>query len=151
MYCKKCGKDIGEAKFCQYCGNSNDCTVGENVNSPNNDFLTTIKNKIKEIGHEKLIKLIAFFSVVISVIIRIIHNEIETVYDILVQEDYFVVSDIGRKYMLFMVVVQCVLSAFLYTNAKKEQTIVSKKTVFLFAVSLAVQILAMVLRFPAPY
>lgn len=152
MYCKNCGKDIGDAKFCQYCGSQNEGNPNVTVNLIQNDLFTTIKDKIKQIGQEVLIKFIAAIAVVINLIIRIANNEIEVVYSItFAQDDYFVVSQSGRNYMLIVCALQIIVSLFLFQNAKKEQNNISKKAIVLFVISLAVQVLAMTLRIPAPY
>ncbi len=104
-----------------------------------------------QIGHEKLIKLIAWISTFINLIIRVVKNEIEVVYNFLAQDDYYVVSESGRNYMLLVFALQIILSAFVYRNAKKKEIVVSKKVIVLSVVLLAIQILAMVMRFPAPY
>ena len=151
MFCKNCGKDIGDAKFCQYCGGSNDSTPNVIVNISRNDLFATIKDKIKQIGQEKLIKVISIVAAAVSIIIRIVHNEIEVVYNFLAQDDYYVVSSTGRIYMLIVMALQVVLSLFLYKSAKNEQVKISKKTIIVFTIFLAIQVLAMILRIPAPY
>lgn len=151
MFCKNCGKDIGEAKFCQYCGSSNDVNNNITINLVQNDFIKTIKEKIVQIGQEKLIKLTAIIATIINVIIRVVNNEIEVVYSLLAQDDYFVVSDTGRTYMLIVIAIQVVLSTLLYSNAKKSQILISKKATVLSVILIAVQIFAILLRLPAPY
>lgn len=151
MFCKNCGKDIGEAKFCQYCGSSNDDNTNITVNLVQKDFIKTVKEKIALIGREKLIKLTAIIAAIINVIIRVANNEIEVVYSLLAQDDYFVVSDTGRKYMLIVIAIQVIVSALLYSNAKKSQIAISKKATILSVVSITVQLFAMLLRLPAPY
>ncbi len=153
MFCKNCGKDIGDAKFCQYCGSSNEeKQTNITVNLIQEDFVKKIKEKIFEIGHEKLLKLTSLIATIISIIVRIAKNEIETVYGVvLTQDDYFVISDIGRKYMIVVILIQLAISVLLYNNAKKAQAIVSKKTLLLVAASIIIQIFAMILRLPAPY
>ena len=151
MFCKNCGKDIGDANFCQYCGYSNDSNPNITVNLIQKDLLETVKDKIKQIGHSKLIKIVAIISAIISVIIRIVSNEIEVVYYALAQDDYLVVSESGRKYMVILIALQAIITLFLFSNAKKEQIKNSRGTITLFIISLLIQILSMVLRFPAPY
>lgn len=151
MFCKNCGKDIGDAKFCQYCGNQNDSNPNVTVNLIQNDLFATIKDKIKQIGQVKLIKLTSIISTIINIIIRIVNNEIEVVYNFLAQDDYLVISESGRSYMLIVIALQIIISLFLYRNAKKEQTNISMKVIALFVISLVIQVLAMVLRIPAPY
>lgn len=152
VFCKNCGKEIGDAKFCQYCGSSNDHNATVTINLVQNDLFTTIKEKIMQIGHEKLIKLIAWISTIINLIIRVVKNEIEVVYSVTyAQDDYYVISESGRNYMLLVIALQIILSVFLYRNAKKKEIAVSKKVIVLSAILLGIQILAMVMRFPAPY
>ncbi len=154
MFCRNCGKDIGDAKFCQYCGKPSG-EESKNTHWLQNELFIGIKNKIKQIikgiGQEKLLNLIAWISAIMSIVIRIVNNEIKTVYDFLTQEDYFVVSENGRKYMLIIIVFQIVISLLLYGNAKKERINISKTTIVLFFVSLVIQILATVVKLPAPY
>ena len=151
MYCKNCGKDIGDAKFCQYCGNQNDGNANVTVKLIGSDLFTTIEDKIKQIGHEKLIKLTLMLSTVINIILRILNNEIEVVYNFLAQDDYYVLSESGRNYILIVIALQIIISLFLYRNAKKAQTLISKKVIVLFVISLVIQVWVMVLRLPAPY
>ena len=103
MFCKNCRKDIGDAKFCQYCGNQNDSNPNATVNLIQNDLFATIKDKIKQIGQVKLIKLTSIISTIINIIIRIVNNEIEVVYNFLAQDDYLVISESGRSYMLIVI------------------------------------------------
>lgn len=151
MFCKNCGKDIGDAKFCQYCGSQNEGNPNVTVNLIQNDLFTTIKDKIKQIGQGKLIKLISIISILINIIIRIVNNEIKVVYNFLAQDDYLVISESGRNYMLIVIALQTIISLFLYRNARKEETNISKNVIILFVISLVIQVLAMVLQLPAPY
>lgn len=151
MFCKNCGKDIGDAKFCPYCGSQNEGNPNVTVNLSQNYLFTTFKDKIKQIGQGKLIKLISIISIIINIIIRIVNNEIKVVYNFLAQDDYFVISESGRNYMLFVIALQIIISIFLYQNAKKEQTNISKNVIVLFVISLVIQVLTMVLQLPAPY
>lgn len=151
MFCKNCGKDIGEARFCQFCGTASDGNNNITVNIVQNDFIKTFKDKVMQIGEEKLIKLTAIIATIINVIIRVVNNEIEVVYSLLTQDDYFVISDTGRIYMLMIIAIQIIASVLLYNNARKNQTVVSKKCVILSVTLVAVQIFVMLLRLPAPY
>lgn len=151
MYCKNCGKDIEDAKFCQYCGKPNNENLNVTVNVIQKDLLTTVKGKIKQIGQGKLIKLITIIATIINIIIRIVNNEIKVVYSLLSQEDYFVVSEKGRTYMLIIIVLEIITTFCLYKNAKKDKTKISKGTFVLLVFSLIIQILAMLLQLPAPY
>lgn len=149
MFCKNCGKDIGEARFCQFCGTPSDESNNITVNVVQNDFIKTLGEKIAQIGQEKLITLIAIISTIINIIIRIANNEIVTVYSLLAQDDYFVISNTGRTYMLLVIVIQIITHILLYNNAKKNQSIVSKKSIALAIILIAIQVFAMLLKLPA--
>ena len=151
MFCKNCGKDIGDAKFCQYCGYSNDINPNTTANPNQNNLFTTIKDGINQIGYNKLIDFLSMISAIISIAIRIINNEIEVIYYFLAQDDYFVISESGRKYIIIVIALQTIITLFYFLCTKKEQIKNPTQTIVLFIVSLVIQILAMMLRIPAPY
>lgn len=147
MFCKNCGKEIGEAKFCQYCGNQNSDTPTQN----DKDLFTRLKVGVNKIGYEKLLKYISLILGIISVIIRFLNNETQTVYNFLAQDDYLVISANGRNYILIALAIQIVLSFFFIKCAKQDNIPIAKKTYILPIVSVVVMILAMVIKLPAPY
>lgn len=147
MFCKNCGKEIGEAKFCQYCGSSND--IG--IKSDKKDFFGSIKQFIEKTGYDRLIKSTSLILGVISVIIRFLNNETQTVYHFLAQDDYLIISTNGRNYILIALAIQIVLSFFFIKCAKQDNVSIAKKTYILPIVSVVVMILAMVIKLPAPY
>lgn len=147
MFCKNCGKEIGEAKFCQYCGNQNSDTPTQN----DKDLFTRLKVSVNKIGYEKLLKYISLILGIISVIIRFLNNETQTVYNFLAQDDYLVISANGRNYILIALAIQIVLSFFFIKCAKQDNLPIAKKTYILPIVSVVVMILAMVIKLPAPY
>lgn len=147
MFCKNCGKEIGEAKFCQYCGS-------QNIDTPNQtgkDLFADFKNQINKIGYDKLVKSISLILGIISIIIRFLNNETQTVYHFLAQDDYLIINATGRNYILIALAIQIVLSAFLIKSAKQDKTPIAKKSYILPIVSVVVMILAMVIKLPAPY
>ena len=151
MFCKNCGKDIGDAKFCQHCGNSNESIPKITVEVSQKDFFAVVKDKIKQIGQGKLLKVISIIAAIVNIVIRVVNNEIEVVYYALAQDDFFVLSEEGRKYMIIVIALQSVLALFLHSNARKENVIIPNSSRVIFVVSLIIQVLAMVLRLPAPY
>lgn len=147
VFCKNCGKEIGEAKFCQYCGTQNSDTPTQN----DKDLFTRLKVSVNKIGYEKLLKYISLILGIISVIIRFLNNETQTVYNFLAQDDYLVISANGRNYILIALAIQIVLSFFFIKCAKQDNLPIAKKTYILPIVSVVVMVLAMVIKLPAPY
>lgn len=147
MFCRKCGKEIGEVKFCPFCGEE---TEMNHSNAAYKGTAHEVMQKIRNFGQVKLINIISLFSALIGVIVRIKNNEIEVVYSALASDDYFVLSEQGKVAMLWIMAVQILLCGILYYDAKKTSYIF-KSDMVLAIVMLAVQVLAMVLRMPAPY
>ncbi len=114
-------------------------------------LFTTIKDKISQIGQNKLVKIITIIITIINMIVRRVNNEIKVVYSFLAQDDYFVVSEKGRTYMLIIIALHILITFCLCKSAKKEERKVSKGTTVLVIFSLIIQVLAMLLQIPAPY
>lgn len=147
MFCKNCGKEIGDAKFCQYCGGSNSQETLQNKK----DWFADLKNLVAKTGYDKLLKLSSLILGAVSVIIRLLNNEVQTVYHLLAQDDYLIISTNGRNYILIALAIQILLSVFFIECAKKEKAPIAKKTYLLTVASLVIMILAIVLKIPAPY
>ena len=151
MFCRNCGKDIGDAKFCQYCGKQKDGDSAITIKLVQSDFIKTAIKRIDAIGTDKLIASLAAVSAIISIIIRFLNTEILTVYHVFAEDDYFTISKRGRTSILVVVIIQTLISFLLYRNAKKAEGSIAKRSIILFIISLLIQIMAMILKFPAPY
>ena len=152
MYCRNCGKDIGDSKFCPECGTSSGDAPVNSQSFQIGPVVESLKQKVKAFGHEKLFRIISGAAAAVNVAIRLFHNEIETEYSVtFAQDDYFVISEQGRTWMLVCFVVQLLLMGLTWYDAKKENIAVSKKTIILAAGLLLVQVVALMLKFPAPY
>ena len=152
MFCKYCGTELAEdAKFCQSCGKSADSAPQKTANPAQKVQPAPSQNSTNAKSYGSFINLTALCAAMVNIIIRVFHNDIETVRVALALDDYYVVSETGRNYMITAMVVQCILSALLYTVAKTQQVKVSWRACLLTIVSLAIQVTAMLLRLPAPY
>ena len=150
MYCKKCGKDISEMKYCPWCGTPSDEKEGLNQ-SDTKGFLTECRKKIKEIGHNKTAIIVAVLGSIINLILRFSNSELNTEYSLFVQDDYYALSESGQTWMLILMALQIAGVIFLWYDGKKSADELSTKSYVLFAVLLAVQLLAFFLKIPAPY
>ena len=148
MFCKNCGKDIGDAKFCQYCGFCNDNTP---KSSGSVEFLKAAEEKIIKFGHNKVINIISGLFLIISLIIRIVNNEIDIVYVLFAQDDYYVISEGGRTAVIVLIAIQVISSVLLYIHARYKRISVSIGVVAFFLISVVIQILMISIRLPAPY
>ena len=152
MFCKKCGKDIGDAKYCQYCGNCNDDTSKSTISTDIfKDIVKFAGENITKFGHDRLINIISWLSMIISLIVRIVCNEIEVVYVLFVSDDYFVISEGGKAFVIVLMVIQALSSVLLYVHARYKSIVIPKRLIVLFIISLVIQILMISIRLPAPY
>lgn len=150
MFCKNCGKEIGNDKFCQYCGYCN----SKSSSSINFDLTALLKKgeeTIVKFGHDRLLTISSIFFMVVSVIIRIVCNEIEVVYTLFVSDDYYVMSEGGKIFLIVMMVIQVVFSVLLYIHARYKNIVIPAGLIVLFIVSIAIQLLMLFVKFPAPY
>lgn len=147
MFCRNCGKEIGKVNFCQYCGSQNIDTAKQNEK----DSFADLKNRIDKIDCDKLLKSISLILTAISVLIRFLNNETQTVYHFLAQDDYLIISETGRNCILIVLAIQIALSVILIKCAKKNETLIAKKSYILPIVSVVVMILAIFIKLPAPY
>lgn len=151
MFCRNCGQEIGDARFCRYCGTAADGTGNGNTAGNQNNFFASLGNTVKKIGHGQLCNWLSVVFSGFGIVNRVLNNEIFTEFHILAQDDFLVISENGRTYGMIAVLLHSSLSAWLLWNAKKEQVSVPKKSFIVFALSLVIQVLAMTLRLPAPY
>lgn len=88
MFCRKCGKEIGDSNFCSECGEPVNSNSVHTQTVKVNEIFSMLFVKVKEIGHEKLLKLACALSTVINLIVRITNNSITVVYSALAQDDF---------------------------------------------------------------
>lgn len=154
MFCRNCGKDIGDSKFCPNCGQS---AALETPAAPTGNTPDSLIKKIRVIGHGRLMTLPSLAATAISIVIRLCNNELETVYSMLSSDDYFVLAESARGWILALMGLQILWDAFLLYDYKREADEFPMACDFptgsvIGAIFLlAVQAAAMLLRFPAPY
>lgn len=151
MYCRKCGKEIEEDSFCKYCGEPALEGMASNEGFSFSGTLMKIREKIRVFGHEKLINIVSWLTAVVGVVNRFMHNEIEVVYSVLAQDDYFVLAEESRKFAITIIGIQIILCGLLMFDVNKRKIWVGKGMYVTFAITLLIQIAAMMLRIPAPY
>lgn len=147
MFCSKCGKDIGDAKYCPYCGAKAGSTIGDVNNQPR----SVETSGISQFGHGTLIKLLSVVGTIINLVIRYLNSEIEVVYNLFAQDDYYVLSEDARIWMLLVMAAEILLLFALWHDAKNKKIKISVGSIICFILLLAVQIAVMLLRIPAPY
>jgi len=148
MFCANCGKEIGDAKFCQYCGNPTNSVQQKTENPAQKVQPAPSKNSTNAKSYGSFINLISLCGAMVSILIRIIHNTEEEIWDIFSSEISYIVSETGRNYMITVMVVQGILSALFYTLAKTARVKVPGKVCIWMIVSLIIQVVAMLLRVP---
>lgn len=162
MFCRFCGKEIKDVKYCPYCGKSVDKASFD---------LGTVKKAVKiiqkyllAVGYNKLFMLTAIIGTVINFIIRICCNEVTTVHVALAQDDYYRLSGAGRVWSIIFILIQILIcAALVYFTKKKDDhlsqldstgtefEIIEKKTYIVVGILLAIQIVMMLISIPAPY
>ena len=151
MFCVKCGQEIGEAKFCQYCGYPATATPVQN-NVPSSEYAyKPLLVRLQEFDYGKLISIVSVVLAAIGMFIRYGNNEIETVRYGLAFDDYYVISEEGRSKIVTVIMIHIILTGiliYLGMNSKKK---VSVFPILLAVVALGVLIAAMTMRFGAPY
>lgn len=151
MFCRKCGKEIGDSKFCSECGEP---VISNSVHRQTenlNEIFSTLTRKVKKIGHEKLLKVVCVLSTVINLIIRITNNSITVVYSALAQDDYYCISEEGKKWTLIVIAIEIALSILFWLDARKNQMPISKIGITFGAIMLLIQLAIAFINVPAPY
>lgn len=151
MYCRKCGKEIEEDSFCKYCGEPAYEGLARDEGISFSEALVKIREKIRGFGHEKMVNMVSWLAAIAGVVNRIMHNEIEIVYSVLAQDDYFVLAEESRKFAIAIIGIQIILCGLLMFDVRKTKIGVGKGVYISVAITLLIQIAAMMLRIPAPY
>lgn len=151
MYCRKCGKDIEEDSFCKYCGEAAQEGMARDEGISFSESLMKIREKIRVFGHEKLINIVSWVAAVVGVANRIMHNEIEVVYSVLAQDDYYVLAEESREFAIAIIGIQIILCGLLMYDVNKRKIWVGKGMYVSFVITLLIQMVALMLRIPAPY
>lgn len=152
MFCIKCGKEISEeSNFCPNCGHQRNHAIsspkmeGEQLGSSNN------VDWCKKIDYIGVFKIFSLICVPIIIWLRICFNEIEVVYSVLAQDDYYVISDEGVIWLSFMSIVYFVGGVILLSCARKYNQKISALHIVSLITVLLLCVVAAVLRLPAPY
>jgi len=151
MFCRKCGKEIGNSNFCSECGEPVNCNSVQGQNEKLNEMLFALTEKVKTIGYEKLLKVVCALSTVINLIIRITNNSITVVYSALASDDYFCISEEGKQWTLIVLAIEIILTILLWLGAKKDKMPITKKGIIFVAVMLVIQLAIAFINVPAPY
>lgn len=151
MYCRKCGKEIEEDAFCKYCGEAAQKDMSRDNGFSFSETLMKIREKIRVFGHEKLSNIVSWIAAVLGVANRIMHNEIEVVYSVLAQDDYYVLAEESREFAITIIGIQIILCGLLIYDVNKRKIWVGKGMYISFIITLLIQIVALTLRMPAPY
>lgn len=110
MFCKKCGKDIGDAKFCPWCGQATD--EKEKTLSVLADFsfkegVSVLFKKIEEFGYAKAWNCTTILATIAGLAVRVFSNNIKVKYYegmSWLQDDYFAISENGRNIIICIMV-----------------------------------------------
>lgn len=151
MYCRNCGKELDEGAFCKYCGEPTQAGVTKKENVSFLEILMNIRERIRVFGHDRLINIFSWLAAAVGVINRIIHNEIETVYYFLAQDDYFILAEESRGLATAVIGMQTVLCGLLLADVWTRKIWISKGAYVSVVITLLIQLGAMLLRIPAPY
>ncbi len=153
MFCKNCGSEIrDDVNFCPHCGygkNTQDSAKGFEVDV--SKLFQKLQSFLEKLDFSKLLKLSAVFVTAINILIRFCSNKIVTEYSLLAQDDYIVVSDSGKVWIWIITVLYALLCAGLVYWRKKKELSVERNAVIAVIAAVAVSVIAVVLRLPAPY
>lgn len=151
MYCRNCGKEIDEGYFCRYCGEATQAGITRKNVASVSETIMKIRERIRVFGHDRLINIFSWFAAAVGIINRVMHNEIETVFYVLAQEDYFVLAEESRGLATAAIWIHIVLCGLLLADVWSRKIWISKGTYASFVITLLIQFAAMLLRIPAPY
>ena len=173
MFCRFCGKEIENVKYCPHCGKSVD-KVSLNADTVNK-AVANVKKTALAVGYNRLFMLTSVIGTVVNVIIRICNNEITTVRVALAQDDYYRLSGPGRVWSVVIVLIQLLIYAALWYDTKKrvnrssvseddhlktelngketgsESCEIAKKSYIIAGILLVIQVAVMLISIPAPY
>ena len=157
MFCKKCGKDIGDAKFCPWCGQATD--EKEKTLSVLADFsfkngVSVLFKKIEQFGYAKAWNCTTILATIAGLAVRVFSNDIKVKYYegmSWLQDDYFAISENGRNTIICIMVAELLLSLLLRFLDKKGETTIKKCQYILLGISLLLQIGMITIQFPAPW
>ena len=149
MFCPKCGKELTDsANFCSSCGYK----INSNCNYSIYERISILLDALfKKYEANWIIKKIAAISTLLSIAIRIVCNEVYTVYSLLAQDDWFVISDSGKRLIIAVNIVTILLYAGIVAYGKTKGFHTEKKSLIAAIVGIAISVLCMLFRIPAPY
>ena len=148
MFCVKCGREIGDAKFCQFCGQPTSAVPMQNGTS---QVLEKVSEKLKEFGYGKLISIASVVWAAVGVFIRSRNEVLETVRYGLAFDDYYVISEEGRSKIVTVMMIHIVLTIILFWLGKKSKDRIPMLAILLAVVAIGVMVAAMTVRISAPY
>ena len=151
MFCKYCGKQIIEnSKFCQYCGNSLSYIETNGGNNGDNSLISSHKTvKKSEINQFSVLLSLTFL--VFSFIVRFTMQELVTIRYFLAFDDCYVLTDTGRVLLILFMAIQVLGLFYLRVLGINKNKPIKVSAYILLVVALIVEILLIIVRFPAPY
>ncbi|MBO4433474.1 MAG: zinc-ribbon domain-containing protein [Clostridia bacterium] len=151
MFCKYCGKQIIEnSKFCQYCGNSLSYIETNGGNNGDNSLISSHKTvKKSEINQFSVLLSLTFL--VFSFIVRFTMQELVTIRYFLAFDDCYVLTDTGRVLIIIFMAIQVLGLFYLRVLGINKNKPIKVSAYILLVVALIVEILLIIVRFPAPY
>lgn len=149
MFCPKCGQEINDGtNFCPNCG-------FDRNGIRSNGIAGTVMEKLDAIFNRYdsgwIIKRISIILTVVSVVLRVIFNEITTQYYALAQDDYFAISDTGKSLIIALCIAAALLSVGIFFYCKIRNLSVENKSLIPAAVGILLSILFVIIRIPAPW
>lgn len=149
MYCRNCGKEIGEDSFCKFCGEPTQAGAARKDKINFMEHFESVREKIRVFGHDRLIHILSWLAAAVGVINRFMHNEIETVYVALAQDDYYVLAAESSGFAQTIIWIQVVICGLLCADVWSRKIWISKGAYVSFVVTLLIQLGALLLRIPA--
>lgn len=153
MFCRACGKEIrDDAIFCPYCGHKEREKTGKiELNVDFSGIVQKGKQLIDKVGVVKLVNALSVTVGGINLLIRVFSNQVVTEYVALAQDDYYVLTDAGRNWMIVIMVLYAALCGGLLYHENKRGIKINNQSAFTVVGVLVLSIILISLRIPAPY
>ena len=145
MFCTNCGKEIGEVKFCSYCGAP--VKTAKKSNESAQSRLQEFRENVRIYGHARITNIISVVCAVLAILIRWTNTAEEIGWVTAVGlGTFYVISEQGKTWLTYLIALQVVSSGVVLLDAKKADIGIPKSTWFFAIATLAIEILAIKLR-----